>query len=94
MSTPNTSLVKWVEQDELNAYTKDEIESYGEIAIPVIPLADLTELVEGLEAVRDNAIAGPLVDEWGKDPASDRVTFHAWLAQRLLVQLEAHRKEG
>lgn len=79
MSTPNTSKVKWVlEKDLFASYAKvAEYQERDNIAAPVIPLADLTELVEGLRFIALTKDQDVVV-----------------IAQRLLTQLEAHRKEG
>ena len=66
--------------------------------ILVIPLADLAALVEGLKLIQQyhpdgRDIEHPLFDAWCED-ANSGTDFHQWLAQRLLTQLEAHRKEA
>lgn len=85
MSTPNTSLVKWVlEKDIFTSYAKvAEYQERDNIAAPVIPLADLTALVEGLRDARE------IINDHAPG-------FTVWLeeSEKILVQLEAHRKEG
>lgn len=88
MSTPNTSLVKWVAPTDLYENDGNYVSR-----IPVIPLADLTELVEGLKQLADPFYgSSEELDEWERSKSKE--PFNQWLAQRLLTQLEAHRKEG
>jgi hypothetical protein len=76
---PNTSLVKWVDERDLHEEPDEEdIES----SVPVIPLADLTALVEGLNHLL-YANHKPCL---GCDGCNK--------ARQALTQLEAHRKEG
>jgi len=94
MSTPNTSLVKWVSDRNLFD-EKDKVANYSCLfsVVPVIPLADLTALVEGLKQLADPFYgSSEELDEWERSKSKE--PFNQWLAQRLLTQLEAHRKEG
>lgn len=72
------SLVKWVEPYEL--YSGDSVDVNR---VPVIPLDDLTELVEGLRALDRMCAAHKIQD----------VDAHA-VIYKLFAQLEAYRKEG
>lgn len=98
MSTPNTSLVKWVlEKDLFASYAKvAEYQERDNIAAPVIALADLTELVEGLpEGFRQyertllEAHAGMTEEQL----CGAAIALH-WLSKHIKAQLEAHRKGG
>ena len=82
MSTPNTSLVKWVSPTDL--YDNDG--AYVS-RIPVIPLADLTELVEGLKYIEGMLCERTLCGHFTPEEIRQEI-------QRLLTQLEAHREEG
>lgn len=90
MSTPNTSLVKWVlEKDLFASYAKvAEYQERDNIAAPVIALDDLAELVEGLRAIRDDVLTVP----FGDCDCKNCRYYH--LVNRLLTQLEAQGKEG
>jgi hypothetical protein len=95
---PNTSLVKWVlEKDLFTSYAKvAEYQERDNIAVPVIPMANLTELVEGLRTIAYADWSPELNKEISA--AMERgelkhMTGVEWLAQRLLTQLEAHKKE-
>ncbi len=82
---PNTSLVKWVQKYSLRDGPQP-IETGPITFIPVIPLTDLTELVEGLRGIRDNILTIPF-------NGCDCKNCHYYKEiQRLLTQLEAHRK--
>lgn len=73
--------------------TKQQTECLTSRYVPVIPLADLTELVEGLKQLADPFYgSSEELDEWERSKSKE--PFNQWLAQRLLTQLEAHRKEG
>jgi hypothetical protein len=92
---PNTSKVKWVlEKDLFASYAKvAEYQERDNIAAPVIALADLTELVEGLKQLADPFYgSSEELDEWERSKSKE--PFNQWLAQRLLTQLEVRRKEG
>lgn len=69
--------VKWVHESKLfhNPLSARQI--------PVIPLAALTEVVEGLREARE------IINDHAPG-------FTVWLeeSEKILVQLEAHRKEG
>lgn len=80
MSTPNTSKVKWVlEKDIFTSYAKvAEYQERDNIAVPVIPLADLTELVKELR----------------RQYRGEAGFVYRQAFDELLAQLEAHRKEG
>lgn len=79
------SLVKWVAPTDLYENDGNYVSR-----IPVIPLADLTELVEGLRKINTLAVHNH----------TDAFDPMRWLieiaeeSQHLLTQLEAHRKEG
>lgn len=92
MSTPNTSLVKWVPDHHLENAREDCGEYPGEVeAIPVITLDDLTELVEGLRDIIGQAHGGAMLG--GDDAYTACLTIEVQ-AHTILTQLEAHRKEG
>lgn len=86
MSTPNTSLVKWVADYELQDRQEDTDEPHGgRHGVPVIPLADLTDWVGKMQsAIRHLEQKDHDTKNWC-DGCSE--------AQRLLAQLETHRKE-
>lgn len=77
MNTPNTSLVKWVAPTDLYENDGNYVSR-----VPVIPLADLTDVVEGLNHLL-YANHKPCL---GCDGCNK--------ARQALAQLEAHRKEG
>ena len=93
MSTPNTSLVKWVlEKDLFASYAKvAEYQERDNIAAPVIALDDLTALVEGLRDIIGQAHGGAMLG--GDDAYTACLTIEVQ-AHTILAQLEAHRKEG
>lgn len=76
------SLVKWVYKGSLMAYHTD----YPDFVL-VIPLTDLTELVEGLKYIEDMLCERALCGHFTPEEIRQET-------QRLLAQLEAHRKEG
>jgi len=85
------SLVKWVLRYEL----LDEQSEPKELQVPVITLADLTELVEGLRLLHDNQNGCPLPSyekDWNKAMADAQRLLAEY--EPLLTHLEAHRKEG
>lgn len=73
MSTPNTSKVKWVAPTDLYENDGNYVSR-----IPVIPLADLTALVEGLT----------------RQYRGEACFIYKQAFDDLLTQLEAHRKEA
>ena len=75
MSTPNTSLVKWVYKLILQKPPTKYEEGMVLYPIPVIPLADLTELVEGLR----------------RQYRGEAGFVYRQAFDELLTQLEAHR---
>ena len=97
MSTPNTSLVKWVPDHHLENAREDCGEYPGEVeAIPGIALDDLTALVEGLreefrqyERTLLEARAGMTEEQL----CGAAIALH-WVKKHIKAQLEAHRKEG
>lgn len=92
MSTPNTSLVRYVHPARL--LTKQQTECLTSRYTPVIPLADLTALVEGLREISGEVVCdGPGCNRC-EDELSHMPTPGARTAQLLLAQLEAHREEG
>lgn len=84
MSTPNTSLVKWVDS-ALIAKTKGKF-----CNVPVVELADLTGILCAC------CRAGlPYKDGFHSTHPKSRDYFKACNADAMLgTQLEAHRKEG
>lgn len=76
--------VQWVEQSDLDKYPHDCSQWNGEPKmVPVIPLADLREVVEGLKRIQKLAKqdhTGPL------DPFGDLIRIED-VAQRLLASL-------
>ena len=98
MSTPNTGLVKWVPDHHLENAREDCGEYPGEVeAIPVIALADLTALVEGLEMALNHQIANRgTADAFYTCYTYPHGQMPEWVerAEKALAQLEAYRKEG
>lgn len=89
MSTTNTSLVKWVSDGNLFD-EKDKVANYSCLfgVVPVTPLADLTELVEGLKQATEACTTADSAYSVGyRDGRMDVLTV-------LLTQLEEHRGEG
>lgn len=83
MSTPKPSLVKWVLHTNLTGHELQYANGspMGK-QIPVIPLSDLADVVEGLDA-------------WTYANMSDDFQAGQHNAfMRLLDKLEAHRKDG
>lgn len=93
MSTPNTSLVKWVlEKDLFASYAKvAEYQERDNIAAPVIALDDLTALVEGLKEINAKSVIAYSIAPELSATACFEINR---VSQRLIAQLEAHRKEG
>ena len=92
---PNTSLVKWVQKYSLRDGPQP-IETGPITFIPVIPLTDLTELVEGLpeefrqyERTLLEARAGMTEEQL----CGAAIALH-WVKKHIKAQLEAHREEG
>ena len=80
------SLVKWVAEyyEQAEQVPRDRIgETVETKPIAVVPLADLTEVVEGLKA----NIAHSFIN-------TDEISAYRLACEHLLTQLEAHRKEG
>ena len=91
MSTPTKSLVKWTMPSKLFE------RPLSASAVPVIPLADLTELVEGLEMALNHQIANRgTADAFYACHTYPHGQMPEWVerAEKALTQLEAHRKEG
>lgn len=84
---PTTSLVKWVEPTDVYENDGNYVSR-----IPVIPLEDLTALVEGLRELYGQVQqAREGFDIYNNSPSMNAAMEEA---QRLLTQLEACRKEG
>lgn len=81
MSTPNTSLVKWAHVNFLWGLPVRNPEY-----VPVIPLADLTELVEGLKYIDAMLCERTLCGHFTPEEIRQET-------QRLLTQLEAQELE-
>jgi len=77
------SLVKWVfsQTELLDAEQRRKGCNYS--YVPVIPLADLRKVVEGL---REN-IAHSFIN-------TDEISAYRLACEHILTQFEAHRKEG
>lgn len=88
MSTPNTSLVKWVHR---YGFWDSRLAREDPNGVPVIPLDDLTALVEGLRDIIGQAHGGAMLG--GDDAYTACLTIEVQ-AHTILAQLEAHRKEG
>lgn len=106
MSTPTKSLVKWVASNYMETTREDCGEYPGYVdAIPIIPLADLTEVVEGAIDAEEE-MPGEIPQEMydtitngDKDTVAEalrivvRVTKKS-IKQRLLAQLEVIPKQN
>lgn len=83
------SLVKWVHPQSLVPKTQPDLYTLeGERLVEVIPLTDLAEVVDGLQAL-SQAIAcdGPGCSWCERETTDHPLTQSAKLAQRLLAQL-------
>ena len=83
--------VKWVHK---HGFWEDEIARHDHNSVPVVPLSALAEVVEGLKEIAGEIVCDGPNCHWCIDGNTHMASPGALTAQRLLTQLEAHRKGG